>query len=289
MRTIPSSEAACEKIRQYLDSYISNELLVETNHEVLRHLEQCAPCAQELETRIRVRTSLQNAVRGEALPVDLQDKVRKRIHEEGPWRLWTIGFSLRWMSAVAALIVLSVAGWIALRERQTQDTYIATISARLSGILQIGLRDHIHCAVFRKYPKDPPTFAQLAGKMGPRYVGLVPLVKEKIPDEYRIVLAHQCSYQGRHYVHMVLKGRSSLLSLVITRKNSGESFPNFKLAPALEAAGVPVYRGGVEQFQVAAFETQTFLAFLISDLPSENNLQLAAALAPDVHGFLSKL
>jgi len=76
---------------------------------------------------------------------------------------------------------------------------------------------------------------------------------------------------------------------VITRKKSGESFPNFKLAPALEAAGVPVYRGGVEQFQVAAFETQTFLAFLISDLPSENNLQLAAALAPDVHGFLSKL
>jgi len=289
MRTIPSSQGPCEKIQQYLDSYISNELLVETNHEVLRHLEQCAPCSEELETRIRVRTSLQNAVRGEVVPVDLQQKIRRRIHETSPGRLWTMGFSLRWMSAVAALVVLSVAGWIALRERQTQDTYIATISARLSGILQVGLRDHIHCAVFRKYPKDPPTFAQLAGKMGPRYAGLVPLVKKRITDEYRIALAHQCTYQGRHYIHMVLKGPSSLLSLVITQKNSGESFPNFKLAPALEAAGVPVYRGGVEQFQVAAFETQAFLAFLISDLPAENNLQLAAALAPDVHEFLSKL
>jgi len=289
MRTIPSGEGACEKIRQYLDSYISNELLVETNHEVLRHLEQCTPCSQELETRIRVRTSLQNAVRREVAPVDLEQNIRRRIHEAGSGRPWTMGFSLRWMSAVAALVVLSVAGWIALRERQTQDTYIATMSARLSSILQVGLRDHIHCAVFRRYPKDPPTFAQLAGKMGPRYAGLVPLVKKRVPDEYRIVLAHQCSYQGRHYVHMVLKGPSALLSLVITRKNSGESFPNFKLAPALQAAGVLVYRGGVEQFQVAAFETQAFLAFLISDLPSENNLQLAAALAPDVHGFLNKL
>jgi hypothetical protein len=289
MRTIPSSEGACEKIRQYLDSYISNELLVETNHEVLRHLELCAPCSREFETRIRVRTSLQNAVRREVVPADLQQKIRRRIHEEGPRRLWIMGFSLRWMSAVAALVVLSVAGGIALRKRQTQDAYIASISARLSGILQVGLRDHIHCAVFRKYPKDPPPFAQLAIKMGPQYAGLVPLVKERVPDEYRIVLAHQCSYQGRHYVHMVLKGPSSLLSLVITRKNSGESFPNFKLAPALEAAGVPVYRGGIEQFQVAAFETQAFLAFLISDLPAENNLQLAANLAPDVHGFLSKL
>ena len=40
MNRIQFGEGACEKIRQYLDSYVSNELLVETNHEVLRHLER---------------------------------------------------------------------------------------------------------------------------------------------------------------------------------------------------------------------------------------------------------
>src|SRR5260370_17875598 len=248
MRTIPSSEGACEKIRQYLDSYISNGVVGESNDEVLRHLEQCTPCSQEMETRIRVRTSLQNAVRGELVPVDLQQKVRKGIHESRPGRTWAAGFTLRWMSAVAALVLFLVGGWMALQHRRTQDAYIRTVSERLSSILRVVLLDHLHCAVFRKYPKDPPTFAQLAHEMGPRYSGLVPLVKERIPDEYRIVLAHQCSYQGRHYVHMVLKGPSSLLSLVITRKNSGESLPNFKLVPALQAAEVPVYRGGVEPF-----------------------------------------
>jgi anti-sigma factor (TIGR02949 family) len=180
MKTVSFGKGACEKIRQYLDSYISGELLVETNHEVLQHLEQCPACSQELETRVRVRTSLRNAVRAETVPVDLEQKVRRRIHENQRGRLWTTGFSLRWMSAVAALVLLSAGTWIVLRERQAQNIYIATLAARLPGILQVGLRDHIHCAVFRKYPKDPPTLAQMAEKMGPLFAGLVPLVKEKV-------------------------------------------------------------------------------------------------------------
>jgi hypothetical protein len=76
------------------------------------------------------------------------------IQESRPGRKWA-AFNLRWMAAVAALALISVAGWIVLRHRQTQDEYIRTVSARLSTVLQVGLHDHIHCAVFRKYPKDP--------------------------------------------------------------------------------------------------------------------------------------
>src|SRR5215470_1743041 len=167
MRTVPSSEGACEKIRQYLDSYISNELLVETNHEVLRHLEQCTRCSQELETRIRVRTSLQNAVRGEVVPVDLQQKVRKRIHESRPGRTWAAGVTLRWMSAVAALVLFLVSGSMALQHRRTQDADIRTVSGRLSSILQVGLRDHIHApcsASTRKILRHSPNWRMRWGR-----------------------------------------------------------------------------------------------------------------------------
>ena len=34
MNRVQFGEGACEKTRKYLDSYIGNELLVETNHEV---------------------------------------------------------------------------------------------------------------------------------------------------------------------------------------------------------------------------------------------------------------
>ena len=51
MNRVQFGEGDCDKTRKYLDSYISNELLVETNHEVLRHLESCPACSAELDTR----------------------------------------------------------------------------------------------------------------------------------------------------------------------------------------------------------------------------------------------
>ena len=293
MKIVDFGQSNCERVRRYLDSYISNELLVESNLEVLRHVEQCSACSQELETRVRIRESLQAAARREEPPPGLEQKIRREIRERSPVRLWPF-LSLRWMSAVAALLLISTAIWFVWRSRrevspQEQDAYIGKISLRLSTILQVGLRDHVHCAVFRKYPKDPPAFQEMARELGPQYAGLVPLVKARVPDEFRVVLAHRCSVQGRNYVHLVLQGPSSLLSLIITKKNPGESFPASQLAPVLQAAGVPVYRAGASQFHIAAFETQADLVFVISDLSEERNLQLAAAVAQPVQGFLSQM
>jgi hypothetical protein len=294
MKIVDFGQGNCERVRRYLDSYISNELLVESNLEVLRHIEQCRACSQELETRLRVRASLQAAVRREGMPASLEQKIRNEIRERSPVRVWPFDLSLRWMSAVAALLLISTAIWVVLRSRrelspQEQNAYVGRISSHLSTILQVGLRDHVHCAVFRKYPKDPPAFAEMAGDLGPQYAGLVPLVKARVPDEYRVILAHRCTVQGRNYVHLVLRGPSSLLSLIITKKNPGESFPASQLEPVLQATGVPVYRAGASQFQLAAFESRAYLAFVISDLHEKSNLQMAAALAPSVDQFLDQL
>ena len=294
MKIVDFGQGNCARVRRYLDSYISNELLVESNLEVLRHIEQCSACSQELETRLRIRASLQAAARREDVPHGLEQKIRREIHERPPARVWPFYFSLRWMSAVAALLLISTAIWFVWRGRrelspQEQTAYVGRISSHLPAILQMGLRDHVHCAVFRKYPKDPPALAEMARELGPQYAGLVPLVNAKVPDEFRVVLAHRCTVQGRNYVHLVLRGASSLLSLIITKKTPGEAFPASQLAPVRQTAGVPVYGAGASQFQVAAFESQAYLAFVISDLPEERNLQLAAALAPPVQQFLSRL
>ena len=294
MKIVNFGQSNCERVRRYLDPYISNELLVESNLEVLRHMEQCSACAQELEARVRIRTSLQAAARRDDVPPGLEQKVRRKIQERPPVRVWPFYLSLRWMSAVAALLLISTAIWIALRSRKElsplqQNAYVGRISSRLSTILQVGLRDHVYCAVFRKYPTDPPALAEMARQLGPQYAGLVPLVNAKLPNEFRVVLAHRCTVQKRNYVHLVLRGTSSLLSLIITKKDPGEAFPTSQLVPVLQAAGVPVYGAAANQFQVAAFESQVYLAFVISDLPDERNLQLAAALAPPVEQFLSQI
>ena len=48
----------CARIRRQLDAYVSNELLVETTDQILKHLEKCEECSRALETRIRVREAL---------------------------------------------------------------------------------------------------------------------------------------------------------------------------------------------------------------------------------------
>ena len=68
MNRIQFGEGGCEKTRKCLDAYISNELMVETNYEVLRHIEGCPACAAEVDTRVRLRSRLKAAVDAQSVP-----------------------------------------------------------------------------------------------------------------------------------------------------------------------------------------------------------------------------
>jgi len=152
--------------------------------------------------------------------------------------------------------------------------------------MRVGLGDHIHCAVFRKYPKNAPTTEQFIEKMNPQYAGLIPIVRSQVPESYRMMLAHQCSYHRRKFVHLSLMSDSNMLSLVITRKGDGESFSTEDMLPALVQAGIPMYQSSVQRFQMTAFETRDYLVYFISDLPKQQNTQLMLALGPKVKDFL---
>ena len=52
----------CQRVREVMDSYLAEELLVETNHEVLRHLQVCQECGMELQRRQRLRALLSQAL-----------------------------------------------------------------------------------------------------------------------------------------------------------------------------------------------------------------------------------
>jgi hypothetical protein len=292
MRLVQFGDNPCARIRRYVDSYINHELLVETNHEVLRHLEMCPACAAEVESRTRIKARLKSAVKNQSIPEDLGARVRAALrHNIRSSFAWT-----RWASAAAAVLVVAVGLWVEvprwtrpalpdLADRRGQDVFIQKVSASLSAVLKVGLGDHIHCSIFRKYPKDPPSVGEMAQKLGPAYQDLVPMVKARVPEEYRIILAHQCGYQGRRFVHLTLTNGSSLLSLVITRKQTGESMQALSVSD--HVSGVAVYRATAQNYDVAGFETDQFLAYVVSDLGAQQNLQIAYALAPSVHQFLA--
>src|SRR6185369_8865380 len=109
MNIINFEQHHCKRLRGYLDSYLNNELLVETTHEVLRHLEHCAACSEALENRRRVKAMLKAAVMKEAASPALQDRIRRGVRKETSrgWPAWTL--------VAAAAVLLIAVGLVGLR------------------------------------------------------------------------------------------------------------------------------------------------------------------------------
>src|SRR5262245_129812 len=277
-------EQKCEKARRYLDSYVSNELLVETNHELMRHLESCKDCSEALEVRMRVKTALQRAVRSVEAPPALEERVQKRIRDERS-KGALIRSRTHWAFAVAAMALLTLGGWVIFRLWNLQGhSRVDTLADR---ILTIGAGNHLTCAVNHQMWKQHFSSERMARELGPDYIGLVSLAEEKAPQDFEVVVAHQCHVDHRGFVHMILRKQDSVLSVVLTKK-SGESFQESKAAAVLNASGVPIYRNRLKGVEVAGFETRGYLAFVVSGLDPESNLKVAANLAPSVRDYLAK-
>lgn len=79
MKVIGFERNYCKKIERLLDSYLNNELLVETTHEVLKHIRGCPDCSEALRVRERVKAILQTAVRRETAPLVLRERIKQNI------------------------------------------------------------------------------------------------------------------------------------------------------------------------------------------------------------------
>lgn len=243
---------------------------------------------EERELLVRLR----KAVQSEAASPDLRVRIRRSIEEQQGqrWFPW-----LRPWTAVATALAICFGGAIAYQlghlrfTTSSQESYIASVTNKVASIMRVGLGDHIHCAVFRKYPKNPPKVEEAARELGIEYQGLAKLVSEQVPNDYRIMMAHRCRYRDRQFVHLALENDSRLLSVVIAQKNDGESFETEGLLPALTQSGIPIYQAGAQGFDIAAFESRSHLVYVISDLPRQKNVEMMLALAPSVQSFLEKL
>lgn len=289
MSVINFEDGQCKRVRSYLDSYLNNELMVETNHEVLTHLEECDACARSLEDRARVKAQLKRAVMQEYAPAALRARIGNDLRRSRGFSLNT--FSLA-VAAVAAAVVIAVVTFTLYKSSPTSKPLSLQASVSTGDvtgqILKIGYDDHVFCAIDHNLANKQFTPQQITQALGPEYAGLVALVKQKLPQDYVVAVGHHCHYKGREFVHLIIRNRDDRVSLVITRK-TGEAFPAGAASTVLQASGVPIYEASWHNIQVAGMETREYLAFVISNESLEDNQQLASSLEPAVSEFLKKL
>src|SRR5690348_6229751 len=93
----------CRTYRDLMDSYISGELTVETNHDVLRHIERCDACRSELERRERTRGLLRDSFAAAPDAAALTARIAQSLDREQ--RRW--GSVVRYGGIAAAIVLIA--------------------------------------------------------------------------------------------------------------------------------------------------------------------------------------
>ena len=287
MNIVNFEDGHCKRIRSYLDSYLNNELMVETNHEVLRHLEACEDCSRSLEDRARLKAQLKRAVMQEYAPAALRERITTDLRRSRGFSFSRVSLAL---AAAAAVLVIAAVTFFTWGPPKNQLSLQAKVApADVTGqILKIGFDDHVFCAIDHHLANKQFTPEQMPEHLGPEYAGLVALVKERMTRDYSVAVGHRCHYQGREFIHLIMRNQSNVVSLVITRKNA-EAFPTNGVAAIAQAAGSPIYQAAWANQQIAGLETRDHLVFVVSNETSDANLQIATSLGPPVRDLLARL
>jgi hypothetical protein len=238
----------CQHVREVMDSYLAEELSVETNHDVLRHLGKCHECAAELKRRQRLRALL-----SQTADVTLDaDHATARIsqaldREQRSWR------RVAGLAGVAATVIAAVA--FAYWTGGPIDAAAYDDSAE----------DHVACT--RLYPEGATYDADRAARnLAVPFASIVDAVG-LWHGTYHVIDAHMCPYKSRNYAHVVMRGDGQTLSLFAERAERG-ALPD---APTTPLAGetIDVHATTRLGYRISALATRDHRIFFVSERPTE--------------------
>ncbi len=233
---------------------------------------------------------LKRAVQSQTVPAHLEAKVRSRLREEAQASVGTKSWPTLPVLALVTAATVAVALWLpTVATDRDPSAYIARVSAQASSLMRVGLGDHIHCAIFRKYPRQAPALESLQSELPAAYSRSLEIAQKNVPPDFRPYLAHQCRFDGRRFVHLALRKDSQVLSVVIATRKEGESFAADKLVRGLRQAGLDFYQDRAAEYQIAAFGAKGHLVYVISSLSADRNLELMLAMAPGLAEVLPNL
>ncbi len=257
----------CPDVRELADSFLSEQLLVETTHDILRHLAQCQSCRAEIESRRQLRSALRQAF--ERAP-DLRARpefiasVAQRLREHPrrsrpryPWRT---------VLAIAASVLLASAAVVSGRQ------WLG--AARFAALARAAAGDHQNCAVRFTLQERPLSLAEAAQRFDAAYASLRTFAPSpaRLPQgELTVLERHVCVFDSRRFAHVVLRYRGELVSVLVT--------PD-RLARIPAAA--------VEATHVASFRVGRFATFVVGPIAGDELGEIAAAvrepLSRDLNG-----
>lgn len=285
----------CDQFRQLADSYLSNELIVETNHQINSHLEHCSECRHELAARRELRTKLQQAFRNapqNQMRPEFAARLNKRLRDQAlskrPDSVTAAPVSQSFsrqrktsLLALAASLVLAAGmGLVLFRYVSKPSAPVGPVSLDRTELAKSAVGDHRDCAIrFRLAEK--PIELEVAGRKYDRvYIDLTKVVLSQ--GNVELVEDHSCVYESRRFAHIVLKYHGRLVSFLVTDVTT-------EATPQSGSQSQVITCSQIDGYQLSWFQTERHAVFIVSDMPEGDNLALARALAPSVFAHITRL
>lgn len=293
----------CKDFKEIADSYLSNELLVETNHDVLRHLESCSNCRGELASRRELREQLKfvviNAPQSQIDPrfaASLKRDLRDRAFRKE--RAWSAFGTRAIFAGAAAAILIAIFIGVSLRKPdaiqtvEVQQTPVSPdnivpdtrvfqqasfISARKDAV-----DDHKHCALTHDLEEMPISLKEAGKRFGSANNGfdsavLEPL-REAFGEDAKFIKAHFCIINGRRFSHVVVQYRKKVVSVLLTKREDDDARNESDVASCDNAGDL----------QVACFVSGRYNVFVVSDLLEDDNLLMATTISASVKNHIAQ-
>jgi len=195
------------------DSFLCEELLTETNHEILRHLETCPVCRTEIDGRRRLRGALRDAfnrVPDLQPTAEFRTRLRDQLRDVSAHGTRSWSFSPRWLALAAGIVlVVSVAGIVLMKRT----------AGPAEALARDAVGDHQNCALNYRLVKSPVPLEQAAQQFDSAYRVLLSAPPDAIstPDGVaRVTERHSCAYGGRRFGHIIMQYRGRVVSLLVT-------------------------------------------------------------------------
>jgi hypothetical protein len=266
----------CRDVRDLADSFLAEELLMETNHEMLRHLERCPACRSELAARRSLREGVRRAFAGAAhldarpeFAAALRANLRQAASDVPVRRrVWSRG----WWTLAAALLLAATVGVV----YRGQDWLAISAFARAA------VGDHRYCALQFRLTEKPISLAEAAKRYGTVYRVLERLPADEIytsAGPARVLERHACIYKGQRFAHIVFEFRGARVSMLVADAGG------FGLPASGDTELQPP--AGVDGLQLVSFRAARHVVFFTGELDAADLVALADAVAPPLRRGLS--
>ncbi len=307
-----------------MDSYLSDELLVETNHEVLHHLENCPACRNELAARRALLAQLRLAVKGApdaqlnpAFVQRLENHLRETALRPPVWeKLKTEIFanSSVFRATMAACLLFFVtlgSVWfyrsspaaeniVIVRQnptnkaieiaRPTNSPMAQAVQIALRETMHAAIGDHKNCAVHFRLTEVPITLTEAAKKYG-RFnkdldKAVIAALKERDNSAEKAADKSVGKIELLDAHSCVFNGRG--FAHVILRRGKKIISVLVTDSDASGETDAAIISQTDENLQVAAFGASRYAVFVVSDLTDEENQTIARIISPSVRRHIEQ-